>query len=144
MAQLISKTIRFPKELHDALHSEGEKFGATVNDMVVLAVSKFLGMPDQSAYDFFSALREWVVQTYDSNGFPEDVTLQVFHHIRDTPDVLAAYKRFAQTQEEKEVLHRRIGKLVKNALGAAVKGVSAPLDPAEHIIKTYSQLVPRK
>ena len=82
----------------------------------------------------------------DQSRAAQDVTLEVFRHLRGDEALraryLAAIDRGDGFADEslRSTLHRRIGKRVKAVLGAEVVGRSLPLDPAVELIRSFALL----
>ncbi|MBF0548079.1 MAG: hypothetical protein HQM08_26815 [Candidatus Riflebacteria bacterium] len=141
--QTIVKTIRIPKDLFKNVENHAKKQGSNFNDTVITALRSFLGLPTEEAALFIQKLFKWVLKTFKEDNFPENVTHQVFRHIQKDRVILEEYQRLTQKQEDKEIINRKIGKMVKQALGATVVGRSLPLGNGE-LITTYALLRPGK
>ncbi len=139
---MIAKTIRFSEELVALGEMEALKLGLTFNDLIVLSFQSFLNIQSGCQIEFFKNLRDWIITTFDPKNFPEDVTFQTFKHIQNNQELYKIYQSLVMTKSEREVIHRRIGKLVKQTLNAKVKGTSARLDPEKDLIATFSFLKP--
>ena len=138
MEPSVTKTVRIPGDIIQRM----ENFGLPHNDIIVQALREFFNMPPEPSVEFMKKVCKWVEDTFEGKPFEEDVTLKVFRHIQSDKTLFAAYKKLTGTQEAKEVLHRRLGKMVKQALKAEVVGRSLPLDPEKELIKTYALLRP--
>ena len=143
------KTVRLPTELAARVEEESASVGLTFNDYAVYALERLLSNshePDAS-FPFLRQLAKWTGETYGGKPFPNTVTLEVFHHIRDTKDLREAYDRLLANDVDRQAirsLHRRIGLMVKRVLNAKVEGRSAPRDPRKDLVTTFSYLAPAK
>lgn len=141
-------TLRVPTELAENVDTEASRLGITVTDFMAYAARCVLGEPPDPAIRFLMELSKWIEATFDKQAFPSDVTLRVFHHIRDTEEfrgqynVLIKNEHGARDPSAVTSLHRRIGRLVKRVLNAEVIARSVPLNPDEHLVTTHALLVP--
>jgi len=148
MTTHILKTVRLSAELAASVEKESAALGLTFNDYAAHALRLALTGKRDATIPFLKALAAWTRKRHAGQDFPQDVTLTVFHHIRDTRAVRRAYDRLttdAAGRKDREAvwsLHRRIGLLVKRVLNAEVMGRSLPHDPAEHLVTTFSLLGP--
>ena len=142
------RTIRMPVSIVEAAQTKADAMGITFNDLVVHALCRLLGLSRCDPVPFLSSLSDWVLSEFSPDCFPEDVTLKVFRHIRQAPELFARYRALIddsdgrRDERAKGGLHRRIGKVVKNVLRARVVGRSAPLNPEEDLIKSHALLRP--
>lgn len=141
----ISKTVRLPAEVVEAAEHWGDALGLSFTDVVEMALrDKLPDLGDSPAFTLLTAVRDWL-ETFDKQDFPQDVTLRVFQHIQDDPQLWQLYLRATDDRSDSAKVgsvHRRIGKAVKLVLGAKVVGRSLPLDPDEHVIQSHALLVP--
>lgn len=148
MSKDIAKCVRLPQELARRAENEAFRLGLSFSDYVLNALRQALGDGGDPAIDFLRRLAIWLEGEFDPHNFPPDVTLRVFHHIRDSAALRREYEALitrADGRRDWEAvagLHRRIGLLVKVVLGAEVIGRSLPLDPGEHLVRTHSLLRP--
>ena len=148
-AQLITKTVRLSSTIVDPAEVKADQLGLNFNDIVEIAMAAYLGLAKNRSFALLEAVRDYLLKTYpDRKGFPQDVTLTVFKHIRANKKMWRIYKE-ATTDEDgnfdesaRDSLHRRIGKAVKTVLGAKVVGRSLPLDPAKELIRSHALLEP--
>lgn len=144
------KTLRMPRDLADRVGCETERLGITFTDFMLYATRRALGETGDMSFELLKELSAWVEYTFNKDNFPQDVTLRVFHHIRDTQELRGRYERLITRDsgdrdwDALSRLHRRIGRLVKRVLDAEVVARSLPLDPGEHLIKSHALLKPRK
>ena len=149
MTEKTVRTLRISSDVAREVDDEADRLGITFTDFMVHAAQLALGRNGDPAIDFLKSLSRWIEKTYDKTFFPADVTLQVFHHIRDDAQFRHQYDALTTTETgEKDwdaviSLHRRIGRMVKRVLNARVVARSLPLDPEEHLIKTHALLAPR-
>jgi len=150
MAETQIKSIRLSDDLLTRVLEEADRLGVSFNEFAVHALERALGNEGDESIVFMTDLAFWLEQNFNRHAFPEDVTLQVFHHIRDDRNLRARYRALIRnadggTDPEKLTgMHRRIGRLVKRALDAEVFGRSLPLDPEEHLIRSHALLRPGK
>ena len=141
------KTVRLPTELAARVEAESANVGLTFNDYAVYALERLLSGSNEpdACFLFLRQLAQWTRETYRGKSFPTTVTLEVFHHIRDTEDLRKAYDRLLANDVDRQAirsLHRRIGLMVKRVLKAKVEGRSAPRNPQRDLVTTFSYLVP--
>lgn len=144
-----TKTMRLPESLVTAAESWGEDLGLTFTDVVEHALRRLLGVEEDPAFELVVAVRDRLAARYpDGRGFPQDVTLEVFREIRDDAELRTLYDRAVATGEDRDTtlasLHRRLGRTVKQVLGATVVGRSLPLDPNEVLIQSHALLAPSR
>lgn len=145
----ITKTTRFEPTLVHSGEKEAAQLGLTFNDIVEIALADYLSMPKNPVFDMLETVRDYLLREFpDRQGFPQDVTLQVFKFIRNNKDTWSLYEA-ATTDGEgqlvealRDSLHRRIGKAVKSVLEAKVVGRSLPLDPTVELISSHALLTP--
>lgn len=148
MAGTQTKSLRLAEDLLVRALEEADRLGVSFNEFVIHALEQALGNEGDPAIAFLADLAEWIEATFDRRDFPADVTLRVFHHIRDDRLLRARYNELIRKDDggtDFEALisvHRRIGRLVKRVLGAELSGRSVPLDPREHLIRSHALLVP--
>ncbi len=140
------RSLRMPERLFDKAAAEASRQGVAFNTFVVNAVRKALGEDDGSV-QLLDAVAKWLKAKYPPlKAFPLNVTLEVFHHIRDDKKLRTLYdgivldRKGDKNYDALVPLHKNIGLLVKTLLNAKVIGRSLPLDPEENLIKTYSLL----
>ncbi len=140
------RSLRMPERLFDKATAEASRQGTTFNTFVVNAVRKALGEDDGSV-QLLDAVAKWLKAKYlPRKDFPLNVTLEVFHHIRDDRRLRKLYDSIVldrhgdRNYDALVPLHKNIGLLVKTLLNAQVVGRSLPLEPEENLIKTYSLL----
>lgn len=138
----VVKTVRIPTELCQQVESWAKKTGSNFNDTVITALRAHIGLPSEAGVLFIHRIFDWVVKTYKKSEFPENVTHKAFQHIQNTPELLKEYQQITMQRENKEIINRRIGKMVKQALDAEVVGRSLPLGK-EELITTYALLRPK-
>ncbi len=143
------KTVRVARDVLEAAQAKADELGVTLNDIIDAGLRKELGMKPNPKLQFLSDVAERLRADFPSKkAFPNDVTLRVFHAIRDDPGLRSSYEQLIGArggginEQAKEDIHRQIGKLVPRVLGAKVMGRSLPLDPAVHLIKTHALLAP--
>jgi hypothetical protein len=140
--------LRLPEELAERASREADSLGISFSDFVIHALDKALGGEGDSSILFLKNLAAWTEKTFDKSAFPEDVTLRVFHHVRDDAALKKEYDELvAGTDSEPSrvritSLHRRVGLMVKRVLHAEVRGRSLPLDAREHLIQSHALLTP--
>ncbi len=116
------------------------------NDFAIYALNAQLGDIDDKSMVLLEKLAKWVLDNNTKNKFDDDITLQVFHHLRDTAELRSVYDNIVYPdQGKKDVdamisLHRRIGRMVISVLDAKVKSRSKPINPEIHLIRTFSYL----
>jgi len=128
----------------EAAQQEALQLGLTFNDVVEAAMAAHLDMSGNKIHLVLQAVRDYLVAAYpDRRGFPQDVTLRVFRHIRDDEHMWSLYQAAVGQNDEsvRDSLHRKIGKAVKSVLGATVVGRSLPLDSAVELIRSHALLV---
>lgn len=143
----VNKTVRLTEAMVDAAERWGSALGLTFADVVELALIRHLGLDDDPSFELVVAVRDYLLEKYpDRLGFPQDVTLEVFKHIRDDRELRALYAQAVAAGPDKDQavasLHRRLGKAVKLVLNATVVGRSLPLDPEQFLITTHALLIP--
>jgi hypothetical protein len=144
------RTVRIPLHIAGAVERRAAECSVTFNDIVVRALQRFLRLPRHPRTELMERLSAWVARSFDPADFGEDVTLQVVRHLRANLPLRLLYQeavsdaRGRRDGRAKAGLHRRIGKMVKNVLGAVVAGRSGPLDPEVELIGSYSLLRPRR
>lgn len=148
-AALTTKTIRLPSALVDATEARADEIGLTFSDVVEDALTAHLGLPRNASFEVLEDVRAFLLDRYPQRtGFPRDVTLEVFLHLRDEPDARRRYRSAlsggtgGSDESLRASLHRRVGKAVKQVLGARVVGRSLPLDPDEVLIQSHALLEP--
>ncbi len=94
----------------------------------------------------YSKVAEYVNKTYKANKFPSDVTLEVFQHIKKTPELFELYSECVKPSHAALItVHKTIGAMVKNMLNAELTGERCTnCNPKENLIKSYSFLWPGK
>jgi len=145
----MTRTIRISQEVAEvALAYAGTK-GVSLSFLVEAALASYLGLSERRAFEVLEAICEYLMERYpDRRGFDEKVTLEVFHWLRDDPRAERLYVA-ATTDDEgrpdstaRASLHRKIGRLVKTVLQAQVIRRSGPLDPKEHLVRSFTLLEP--
>jgi hypothetical protein len=142
---MITITARIPVSLIERAEVLANEAGMSLNDLLVHALDRELGGGGDPMIRLLAALRTWVRNTFEA-GFPVDVTLKTFQHLRADPVLWSAYEKCIcdangnLVPERRSGLHRRIGLLVKRVLKAEVVGRSLPLNVKEHLISSYALL----
>jgi hypothetical protein len=149
MTTWMNKTVRLPADVLEAATTRAHELGLTFTDVVEMALRDYLGLGGTASFELLQGVRDHLVGLYpDQKGFPPDVTLQVFRHLRQDRKLWRLYRsatRGADGEVDKRAiasLHRRIGRGVKVALAAKVVGRSLPLDPLEELITSHALLEP--
>ena len=137
----VVKTVRIPTDLFDEVDTAAKQQGSNFNDTVINALRAFLGKPTEEGVQFIQKLYKWVTKKFAKTNFPENVTHLVFQHIQKTPELLEEYQQILQSHGGRETINRRIGKMVKQSLGATVVGRSLPLSHGD-LITSYALLRP--
>jgi hypothetical protein len=142
-------TVRLPREVVDAAEAKAGELGVTLGDLIDAGLRRELGMKPNPKLQFLLDVAERLrADVPNRKSFRSDVTLQVFHAIRDDASLRSSYDQLISgpdgtiNDRAKEDIHRKVGKLVPRVLGAKVMGRSLPLDPAVHLIKTHALLAP--
>lgn len=141
---------RIDRGLAERAGAEADVRAITFSEFVAFSLKQTLGEEMDPEYAFAREIAVWLRKNYSVEKFPEDVTLRVFHRIRDFPQWRGNYRELIRgTDGEADcdvriALHRRIGRLVLRVLDAEVVGRSEALDPEEHIIKSHALLRPRQ
>lgn len=143
----VNKTVRLTEAMVDAAERWGSALGLTFTDVVELALISHLNLAGNPSFELVEAVRDYLLGKYPERlDFPQDVTLEVFKHIRDDTKLRALYEQALAAGPDREEavasLHRRLGKAVKLVLNATVVGRSLPLDPVEFLITTHALLIP--
>lgn len=139
----VIKTIRIPQKLCDAVEKHALNKGSNFNDTVISALYKLLGLPTDEISAFINRLHEYVTHTWTEDNFPENVTHLVFKHLKNDQILFEEYLRITSNDRSlREILHRKIGKMVKQSLNAKVIGRSLPLTGEDELITTYALLRP--
>ena len=147
--QTITKTTRLPEAVASAADLRAADLGITFTDVVEMALRSFLELDGNPSFELLEWVRDDLVGRYpDHQGFPRDVTLEVFREIRGSTEAWKLY--VAATHDEagdliaaaRDSLHRRIGRATKLVLGARVVGRSLPLDPTTELITSHALLEP--
>jgi hypothetical protein len=141
MANTSIKSLRIPNALYEEIQSEAKSIGFTTNNYIISILnSRHIG-GDAIGAKFYKKISKWILNNYSKDNFPPDITLKVFHHIKNDSETYNNYKEIVSKSKDAKIsLHRKIGIMVKDILGAKVTGRSVPLDPEENLIKTYSFL----
>jgi len=138
----IVKTIRIPTELFEKAEANARQQGSNFNDAVINALRVQVGLPTGEGAQFIQKIYDWVVSKWTDRNFPENVTHLVFRHIAATPALRRQYVEVTTSHEDKEIINRKIGKMVKQALKATVIGRSLPLTGEGELISSYALLRP--
>lgn len=150
MSDKCVKSVRIDRDLADRAATEADVLGVTFSELVAVSLKRTLGEEPEPGYVFAQEIAFWLRENYGTGDFPEDVTLRVFHRIRDFPQWRAEYQQLIRgidggvDYDALIALHRRIGRLVLRVLDAEVIGRSEPLDPEEHLIKSHALLRPKR
>jgi acetylornithine deacetylase/succinyl-diaminopimelate desuccinylase-like protein len=146
----MTKTIRLPVGLVRLAEARAAELGLAFNDIVEKAMTTHFDLPHNPSFDVLEAVRDHLQSQYpDRRGFPQDVTLEVFHHIQADEHLRSLYDAATTDEDGQAVdslrgsLHRRIGRSVKAVLGAKVVGRSLPLDPEKDLISSHALLEPQ-
>ena len=148
MPGMTMKSLRLEDSIVEKINLKCNDIGMSFNDYVLYAINVQLGIEDDNSMDLLQLLAKWIRENYKEDSFPDNITLQTFHHLRDTKELKKIYDKIVITKKGKKndvariSLHRRIGRMVKTILKAKVKGRSIPLDQSEHLIQTFSFLEP--
>ncbi len=140
----VIKTVRIPTELFEYIERVAQQQGSNFNETVVNSLRSYLGLPSDEGALFIQKLFKWVVSEWSPEDFPENVTQLVFQHIQEDSNFLKEYKKVTQSREQREIINRKIGKMVKQALSATVIGRSLPLTGSNELILSYAILRPTK
>lgn len=141
-----TRSIRVPHDLDSAILELAESRGSNYNDTALSLIRRGLGLPQPPTEDFIDDVLKRLNAEYPTGtSYPEDVTLRMFRIIATDNDLAAAYAHVTTTngtpdRAKSDTLHRRIGKAVKNALGATPHG-RRKADP-DDLIDTFTLLVP--
>lgn len=149
MTTALNKTVRLPAHVVRAANTRAAELGLTFTDVVEVALRDHLGLGGNAAFDVLEQVRDHLMAAYpDRQGFPRDVTLDVFKHLRAEPTLWALYTDAIRGADgelataARDSLHRRIGRAVKVVLNATVIGRSQPLDPEVELICSHALLEP--
>jgi hypothetical protein len=143
-----SKTFRLPDDVVAAAEERAAELGLTLTDLLADVLAKEFKMPRQPSTALSAEVSSLIASTFDPKHFPMDVTLEVFHRIRDDADLRRLYDQAISDdagqpdRHRRWSVHRRIGRIVKRRLGAKVIGRSLPLDPSVDLIESHALLQP--
>ena len=143
------KSVRIDRGLAERAAAEADTLGITFSEFVAVSLKQSLGEEPEPECAFSRTIAAWLREDYGAGEFPEDITLRVFHRIRDFRSWRRSYQELIRGLDGEVdydaliALHRRIGRLVLRVLNAEVVGRSEPLDPEEHIIKSHALLRPK-
>ena len=142
------KTIRVSQDLLERVNTTAGRLGISFNEFATHALEVALGNKGDENIGLLADLTQWVEGNFDRTAFPPDVTLLVFHHLRDDRKLRRKYDASIHDPSGRTnwdaliSVHRRIGRMVKRVLAAEVFGRSLALDPKEHLIKAHALLRP--
>jgi hypothetical protein len=141
-------SFRASPRIAGALEKKARELGVSATDVILDALCVCFGIPRLAKVQLLTGVAALVDSHFDPRTFPEDVIKAVFDLLRRDPTLWPLYRSLvyrpdgSTDETEKGVVHRAIGRLVRERLGAKVKGRSAPLDPSQHLIKSHALLVP--
>lgn len=145
---IVTMNYKVTREVADALNARAQELGVDVTDVIAEAIARYLGLPSVAKFELILALASFVEATFDPANFPVDVTLRVFQHVQADPRLRSLYDAAVTgsdgtvDKDQRAVVHRAIGRMVRRRLNADVAGRSNQLDPAVHLIETHALLVP--
>lgn len=140
----VVKTVRIPTELFEDVEKAARQQGSNFNDTVINSLRAYLGFPSDEGAVFIQKIYKWVISRWPIDDFPENVTQLVFRHIQETPALFKNYQTATRDREQREIINRKIGKMVKQALNATVIGRSLPITGTNELITSYALLRPTK
>ncbi len=149
MPGTITKSLRLEENIVQQINTKCDEIGMSFNDFILYALNVQFGIENDNSLELLKLLAQWIRKHYSKDSFPDDITLRVFHQIRDSEQLSKIYNSIIYGEKKlKNIqlmisLHRRIGRMVKMILNAKVKARSIPLDPELNLIKTYSLLEPK-
>ena len=138
-------SLRLPADLYGKADKEAARQGIAFNTFVANAIRSAVGEEDKAA-KLLEEVAKWLRSKFTEDNFPEDVTLRVFHYIRDDRKLRKLYDAIVidsagrKNYDALVPLHKGVGLLVKTILNAKVKGRSVEHDPGVHLLKTYALL----
>ncbi len=143
------RSVRLPPEVMAAAEVKASELGLTFNDVVEVALRRMLDMKTDAKTELMIEIAQRLRDRFPRRtGFPNHVTRDVFHDIRDDEDLKKLYDEAIRGEDgtvdenKKGTVHKQVGHLVRRVLGAKVVGRSLPLDPEVDLIGSHALLEP--
>lgn len=139
----VGHSIWLPRDLEILVEKHATALGLSFNNVVVDAILQKFDLDRDPLSVLMQELRMWLLSKYDRTSFPEDVILQTFTHIHETPHLMARYNQIIEEgghPSTRAALNRRVGQAVHNILGGTVRRRRVPSRCP--LVKVYSTLTP--
>lgn len=141
------KSVRLPADLATEAERLARELGLTFSDLVEAGLRRQIGWRPNSTVELLAACAESLRDRYpQGRSFPQDVTRELFREVQTVKRLRGLYDAAVAGPDGKisealrDVLHRRVGKMVKAVLDAEVIGRSLAINAAGELIKTHALL----
>lgn len=137
---------RYGTHNHDESRLYAQTLGVTFTDLIDFALRAALGQEPNPATALLQLLAQYLEDHY-LDGFPENITQVVFHHVRDDDEANELYTKAISTEgavdpAKRDRVHRKVGRTVCAVLNAEPVGLVTKLDPEVNLVQGFTLLAP--